>query len=63
MFKSEKVIDNLKMPAWKETFTFTLEDGKEVLMFDIIRHNSSEGDFSIDQFEILLAEHIETLKD
>ncbi len=29
-----------------------IDDGKEILLFDIFRHNSSEGDLLIDQFEI-----------
>ena len=42
------------MPVWKETFTFTIEDGRETLVFEILRHNSSEKDIQIDQFEVLL---------
>lgn len=55
MFKSEKIGENFRMPTWKETFTFTLEDGKEILLFEIFRHNSSEGDLEIDSFEVKLA--------
>eukprot|EP00347_Sterkiella_histriomuscorum_P000849 403374285 len=63
-FQSEKVSDSFRTPQWKETFTFTLERETDKLLFEIFRHNSSEGrDLQIDQFEFIIGENIEKLKD
>ncbi|CDW81047.1 UNKNOWN [Stylonychia lemnae] len=63
LFQSEKVSDSFRTPQWQETFTFTLEHENEKLLFEIFRHNSSEGDLQIDQFELIIQEYIEKLKD
>ncbi len=63
IFQSEKIQDKLRIPQWKETFTFTLETREDKLLFEVFRHNSSEGDLLLDQFEIQIQEYIEDLKD
>jgi hypothetical protein len=49
--------DGSVRPAWNEFYTFTLDGSSdESLLFEIFRHNSSEGDIQLDYFEVKLNE-------
>ena len=44
--------DQIK-PEWKELFTLNLSGTEsETIIFEFIRHNSTEGDLQIDHFEL-----------
>ena len=55
-FTSEKVDVNGKLLQWTETFTFSGNQLDKVLNFEIFIENTVEGVFSVDNFELKLAE-------